>query len=272
MVRRRDVIVGLSALPAVQLAGGALAAATAQEDAEDEAAGESAPQEQVMEGDTVETSQGNLVIHPVAHASLLLAWGGHVLYVDPVGGAEPYADLPAPTGILITHEHGDHFDLPTLEAVAGQAPLIVNEAVYNMLPEALKGRATALANGDTGSVSGIQVRAVPAYNTTPERQQYHPQGRDNGYILTFADKLVYVAGDTEDTEEMRALSGIEVAFIPMNLPYTMDVEQAADAVNAFQPAIVYPYHYRGSDLDAFEELVQPLIEVRRGAWYPEGEG
>ncbi|KKB11113.1 hypothetical protein VE25_14995 [Devosia geojensis] len=254
-----------------QLAGGALGPVLAQEGTEEEPE-EAPPEEQVMEGDTVETTQGNLVIRPVEHASLLLAWGGHVLYVDPVGGAELYDDLPAPTGILITHEHGDHFDLPTLEAVAGEAPLIVNEAVYNMLPEALQARATALANGESGSVSGIQVRAIPAYNTTPERQQYHPEGRDNGYILTFADKLVYVAGDTEDTEEMRALSGIEVAFIPMNLPYTMDVEQAADAVNAFQPAIVYPYHYRGSDLDAFEELVQPLTEVRRGAWYREGEG
>lgn len=259
MVRRRDVVLGLSALPVVHLAGAALVPALAQ------------TQGQAMEGDTVETSQGPLVIHPVEHASLVLSWGGHVIYVDPVGGAEAYAGLPAPTGILITHEHGDHFDVPTLEAVGGEAPLVTNPAVFDMLPEALKERATAVANGESGSISGIQLLAIPAYNTTPEREQYHPKGRDNGYILTFADKRVYIAGDTEDTEEMRALAGIEVAFIPMNLPYTMSVEQAADGVNAFQPRIVYPYHHQDSDLSVFEELVQPLTEVRIAEWYPEGE-
>src|SRR5699024_8470986 len=125
----------------------------------------------------------DLTIHPVSRASLVLAWGGHVIYVDPVGGAEAYEALPAPTGILITHEHGDHYDAATLEAIAGDAPLVVNQAVYDMLPESLKANATALANGDTGTLSGIPLDAVPAYNTTPERQQYHPEGRDNGYVL-----------------------------------------------------------------------------------------
>jgi L-ascorbate metabolism protein UlaG (beta-lactamase superfamily) len=261
MMKRRDVIAGLAMAPAVPLFGSLVLPAFGQEEGE-----------QDMEGDTVATSEGNLIIHPVSHASLLLGWGGHVIYVDPVGGAEAYAGLPAPTGILITHEHGDHYDVPTLEAIANGAPMITNPAVFDMLPEGLKANASALANGESGTISGIQLDAIPAYNTTPDRQQYHPEGRDNGYILTLADKLVYIAGDTEDTPEMRALSGIALAFLPMNLPYTMSAEQAADATNEFGPTIVYPYHHRGTDPQTFADLVDPPVEVRIANWYPGGGG
>ena len=120
---------------------------------------------------------------------------------------------------------------------------------------------------ENGEIDGIPVEAVPAYNITADRRQYHPQGRDNGYVLTFGDRRLYIAGDTEDTPEMRALTGIEVAFLPMNLPYTMSVEQAADAVKAFRPAIVYPYHSRGSDTATFKELVGDAAEVRLAEWY-----
>ena len=124
-----------------------------------------------------------------------------------------------------------------------------------------------LKNGDSGSIDGLAVDAIAAYNSTEARKQYHPQGRDNGYVLTLGDKKIYIAGDTEDVPEMRALTGIEVAFLPMNLPYTMSIEQAADAVKAFKPAIVYPYHYSESDTQAFNDLVGDAAEVRLVDWY-----
>ncbi len=218
-----------------------------------------------LTGDAVATSEGDVIIHPVGHASLVLGFGAHVLYVDPA--KEDFSGLPAPTGILVTHAHGDHFDGPSLEAMAGSAPIVTTEEVAGKMPEALKAQTTVLRNGESGTIDGIAVDAIPAYNTTEDRKQYHPQGRDNGYVLSFGDKKIYVAGDTEDIPEMRALTGIEVAFLPMNLPYTMDINQAADAVKAFKPAIVYPYHYRGSDTAAFKELVGDAAEVRLVDWY-----
>lgn len=216
---------------------------------------------------------GNLVIHPVDHASMVIESPGGVIYVDPVGGAEKYAALPRPGLILITHEHGDHFDAPTLEGIGGEAPIITNPAVFAQLPEPLKARATALENGATATQGTIGIEAVPAYNTTADRMQYHPQGRDNGYVLTIGGKRVYIAGDTEDIPEMRALTGIEVAFLPMNLPYTMTIEQAAAAVEGFKPAFVYPYHHKGSDIEAFKALVEggaSGAKVIIANWYPNG--
>jgi len=221
-----------------------------------------------------EVEGGEVVIHPVDHASMVLETPAGVIYVDPVGGAEAYADLPAPDLILITHEHGDHYDQPTLDALP-EVPVIANPAVAGMLPEAMAGRATTMENGDTGEALGLPVEAIPAYNTTEDRLQNHPQGRDNGYVLTVGGSRFLIAGDTEDTPELRALTDIDVAFLPMNLPYTMSVEQAAEAVAAFAPAVVYPYHHRGSDLEEFTRLVQESgapTEVVIAPWYPEGEG
>ena len=181
-------------------------------------------------------------------------------------------ELSGLRAILVTHEHGDHYDAPTLEAIAGDAPLIVNPAVYDLLPEALKANATAMANGDAGEVTGLPIEAVPAHNTTADRMQYHPEGRDNGYVLTLGDKRVYIAGDTEPTEAMLALTDIAVAFLPMNLPYTMTPEQAAEAINTFKPKIVYPYHYGESDLSVLEGAVDEGVEVRLLEWYPNGQG
>ncbi|WP_172124541.1 MULTISPECIES: MBL fold metallo-hydrolase [unclassified Devosia] len=259
MAKRREVMAGMAALPLVAWAAGALAPAFAQE------AG-------TLDGDRLATSGGDVIIHPVSHASLVLGYDDQVIYVDPVGGAELYADLPPPTAVLITHGHGDHFDVPTLEAIAGGGiPILTTQEVFDKLPEALKANATALANGDEGSLNGLPVAAIPAYNTSPDRLQYHPQGVGNGYLIKFGDDIVYVAGDTEPTPEMLALENVAVAFLPMNLPYTMTPEQAAEAVNTFKPGIVYPYHHRGSDLDAFEAAVGEGVEVRRANWYPEGE-
>lgn len=222
--------------------------------------------------DSYAVEGGELIIHPVEHASLAMMLPGMVIYVDPVGGADRYADLPPPSLILVTHEHGDHFDVPTLTALLGETTrLLTNPAVRDMLPAELQARATAIANGESTTANDIAIDAIPAYNTTPDRLQYHPQGRDNGYVLTIGGQRVYVAGDTEDTPEMRALTDIAIAFLPMNLPYTMSVEQAAVAVAEFAPAVVYPYHHRGSDIDAFAALVTESgvgSEVVRGAWYP----
>lgn len=216
---------------------------------------------------------GQVVFHPIAHASMVVETPGGVIYVDPVGGAEAFQGQPQPTLILITHEHSDHFDLPTLQALP-EVAIIANPAVHAMLPAPMQARATAMANGDQAQVIGMGVETVPAYNTTPDRQQYHPQGRDNGYVLTIGGRRFYIAGDTEDTPEMRALENIEVAFLPMNLPYTMTVQQAADAVAAFRPVSVFPYHHRGSDVQEFARLVEAsgagsLVVIAN--WYPQGE-
>lgn len=222
--------------------------------------------------ETISTSEGDLVIHPIEHASLVLEWGDKVIYVDPVGGAALYEGLPAPTAILITHGHGDHFDVPTLEAIAGSAPLLTNEDVFGKLPEGLKANASAIANGADGEIDGVTLKAVAAHNTTADRMNYHPVGLGNGYVLTFGDKLVYVAGDTEPTEDMLGLTNIAVAFLPMNLPYTMTPEQAVEAINTFKPGIVYPYHYGDSDLSVLEAGVGEHTEVRLRNWYPNGQG
>lgn len=225
-----------------------------------------------MEGDEYETEAGTLVIHPVEHASLVMQTPDFVTYVDPVGGATLYEGLPPPGLVLVTHEHPDHFDVATLEVlVDANARLLTNPSVHAKLPPDLKARASAIANGESTTVNGIAIDAVPAYNITPDRLQYHPKGRDNGYLLTIGGLRVYVAGDTEDTPEMRALTDVDIAFLPMNLPYTMTIEQAADAVAAMKPGEIYPYHSKGSDIDAFAQLVEekaPETEVLIRDWYP----
>ena len=256
MVKRRNVILGMAALPVMSLGATRFAFS----------------QSSTLEGDTVPTASGDITIHPIDHASLVLGYGDQAIYVDPVGGAALYEGLPAPTAILITHGHGDHFDVPTLEAIAGTAPILTSQEVFDKLPDALKARATAVANGGSADLNGLPVAVTTAHNTTADRMQYHPVGVGNGYLITFGDKVVYIAGDTEPTPEMLKLSGVEVAFLPMNLPYTMTPEQAAEAVNTFKPKIVYPYHYGESDLSAFETAVDDGIEVRLRNWYPNGQG
>lgn len=256
MVTRRSLVAGLAGLPIVLSISRTLPA-IAQE---------------TGVSDTLSTSAGDLVIHPVDHASLVLEWGGKVIYVDPVGGAERYANLPAPTAILITHGHGDHFDVPTLEAIAGTVPLVTNADVHGKLPEALKANAVALANGEEGEIDGVPLKAVAAHNITEDRMRYHPVGIGNGYVLTFGDSKVYVAGDTEPTDDMLGLTDIAIAFLPMNLPFTMTPEQAIEATNTFKPKIIYPYHYGESDLSGLEAGIGDHTEVRLRNWYPNGQG
>jgi len=223
-----------------------------------------------LTGDRVATSQGDLVIHPINHATLALGWENVTVYVDPVGGAARFADLPRPDLILLTDIHGDHLNLDTLKAlVTEKTKIVAPPAVAEQLPAELRPRATVLTNGQAASLLGLKIEAVPAYNLTPERQRFHAQGRGNGYVLTLGGKRVYLSGDTEDVPETRALKDIAVAFVCVNLPYTMDVEQAARAVREFRPKIVYPYHCRGSDLEKFKKLVgdDRGIEVRLRDWY-----
>jgi L-ascorbate metabolism protein UlaG (beta-lactamase superfamily) len=241
-------------------------------------------QEKTLSGDRIATDNGALVIHPVNHATLVMQWNGKTVYVDPVGGAKPFGDLPKPDLVLVTHIHGDHFDPKTLEGVvpAGGKTVVVapktvaDKIPLTLIPERLPGKSAlrVLANGEKTEVLGIAVEAVPAYNTTPGKEKFHPKGRDNGYVLTMGGKNIYVAGDTEDTAEMRALKGVDVAFLPMNLPYTMSVEKAADAIRQFKPKVVYPYHYRShdgtkADFGQLRKLVGDVgVEIRLREWYP----
>jgi len=238
-------------------------------------------QEKGLSGDRVPTGNGVLVIHPIHHATFVMQWNGKTIYVDPVGGVKPFADLPKPDLVLVTHIHFDHFDPATLAAVIpaeGQPTILAPATVAEKIPETLRGRTMVkvLANGDKTEVLGIAVEAVPADNTTPGKEKFHPKGRDNGYVLTMVGKRVYIAGDTEETAEMRALKGIDIAFLPMNLPYTMSVPKAAEAIRQFKPRIVYPYHYRSgdgtkADLEELKKLVGDGsgVEIRTRDWYSE---
>ncbi len=222
--------------------------------------------------DIIITNDEDVVIHPIQHASMVLTYGDNIIYMDPYGGAEKYSSFGAPTHVYITDIHGDHLHPATLEALdLSRAKLIVPQAVYDALKEPYKSKCEIISNGETKQIGGIEVTAVPMYNF-PEDNRRHPKGRGNGYVLNLGGKQFYISGDTEDIPEMRNLDNIDVAFVCMNLPYTMDVEAAADAVNEFKPAIVYPFHYRGpdglSDIEKFKELVTAVdVEVRLRDWY-----
>lgn len=227
--------------------------------------------------DQIETSAGPLSIQPILHATMVLTWNDKTIYVDPYGGAKAFEGIASPDLILITDIHGDHMHLETLNAIeTSKATLVVPQAVADKLPDNLKDKAVVINNGNITSQLGISIMAVPMYNLPEAPDSRHTKGRGNGYILTLGGKNVYVSGDTEDIPEMRALTDIDIAFVCMNLPFTMDINQAASAVLEFKPAIVYPFHYRGqgglSDVEAFKKLIEEgnaKIEVRLRNWYPQ---
>lgn len=216
---------------------------------------------------------GDIKVHPIAHASIVLETPAGTIYVDPVGEAAQYASFPKPDLVLITHHHGDHFKPETLDAiVADNTKMITNPEVYGKLSDAMKAKSTEVANGGNAMFNDVSIDAIPAYNTTEERMKFHPKGRDNGYVVTIGDMRVYISGDTEDIPEMRALTDIDLAFVCMNLPFTMNAEAAASAVAEFKPKHVYPYHYRGKDdgtqdPEEFAKLVGDAADVRQGNWY-----
>ena len=216
--------------------------------------------EKMYEEDTIKTETGELKITFLGHASLAFAYQGKMLYVDPVGNPSgtpvDYSRLPKADIILVTHEHFDHLDPKAISTLRKEQTRII-------LTKACAGKvsgSTVMKNGDTLTVEGIKIEGVPAYNIV---QKFHPKGVGNGYVLNFDKTRVYVAGDTENTPEMKQLKNIEIAFLPMNLPYTMTPEMVADAAKAFQPKILYPYHYGQSDTNKLIDLLKDTkIEVR----------
>ncbi|MBN3584518.1 MBL fold metallo-hydrolase [Algoriphagus aestuarii] len=227
--------------------------------------------------DLIPTSNGDIKITPILHGTLVLEYGGKTIYVDPYGGASVFTGQKTPDFVLITDIHGDHHNQETLDGLdLKNATIIAPQAVAEKLPKGSSKSIEVIANGDSKTIGGISILAIPMYNLPETEDSRHPKGRGNGYILDLGGKKVYISGDTEDIPEMRSLTGIDVAFVCMNLPYTMDVDQAADAVSQFKPGIVYPYHYRGTDgladVEKFKSLVSsnaPGVEVRLGNWYPE---
>lgn len=222
--------------------------------------------------DEIKTSKGNLKVNPVMHASFVLNWDNKTIYVDPTGSPEMYKSFGAPDLILITDIHGDHMDLKVLEALnTNKAIIIAPQAVAVQLPASVRERLVILNNGMQTSQMAIMIKAIPMYNLPEAADSRHTKGRGNGYLLTIGGKSIYISGDTGDIPEMRALEDVDIALVCMNLPYTMDVNQAASAVLEFKPAIVYPYHYKGQDPNAFKKLVNDKnkkIEVRVRNWYP----
>ena len=206
------------------------------------------------------TSAGDLTIHAINHSALRFAFKGRQYYVDPAGDAE-WETMPKADVILITHEHHDHLSDEVIEQIRTDDTLVV----ANASTVAKAGFGEIIEVGQTQQVLDVSVEAVPAYNLTPERLKFHPKDRqDNGYVLTFGDKRVYVAGDTEGTDEMKALKDIDIAFLPINLPYTMPPAEAAEAARAFKPAILYPYHQGSSDPAEVKRLLadETSIAVR----------
>ncbi|MFD2823733.1 MBL fold metallo-hydrolase [Lacinutrix iliipiscaria] len=218
-------------------------------------------------------------ILPISHGSLVLEYENVVLYVDPVGGTELYKNMKKPSLILITDIHADHLNTETLQAViAPNSKIIAPLAVAEKLPEALKTDLSVMSNFQSIDLNigttKIGIEAIPMYNLREEALQYHTKDRGNGYVVTLGSDRIYISGDTEDIPEMRALKNIDIAFVCMNLPWTMPVESAADAVLEFKPKKVFPYHYRGteglSDVTLFKTLVNSQnkdIEVIQLDWY-----
>jgi L-ascorbate metabolism protein UlaG (beta-lactamase superfamily) len=216
-----------------------------------------------FESEVIKTGAGELKITFIGHGTLMFTFGGQVIHVDPVVQYADYGQLSKADLILITHEHGDHLDLKAVEKLRKPGTQVVlNKVAFGQVAGGL-----VMANGEVKTVAGLTIEAVPAYNLVhkPDSgEPFHPRGRGNGYIITFGDKRVYVAGDTENTPEMKALPNIDIAFLPMNLPYTMTPEMVADAARAFKPKVLYPYHFGKTDTARLVALLQgaPEIEVR----------
>ena len=212
--------------------------------------------------DTVKTSGGPLVITCVGHASLYLEWKHRIIQVDPFGRMADYSKLPKADLILITHQHGDHLDPQAIGQIAKEDTRIVCPEVC----EKLVNKPIVMKNGDRTEILGIHIQAVPGYNIQHKRdngEPFHVKGVGNGYVLTFDDKKIYIAGDTEDIPEMADLKNIDIAFLPMNVPYTMTPEMVASAVKLFHPKIVYPYHFGDTDTSKLVQLLKDEdVEVR----------
>lgn len=220
-------------------------------------------------GDHLATTNGDAILRPLNHASLVLQWNGLTIYVDPVAAAGPFTASPKADLILVTHGHGDHLDAGSLNGLRKtETVILAPTAVQGTFSATLKALTMRLDNGGQTNVLGLTVEAVPAYNGN------HPRGSGNGYVLNLGGRRVYLSGDTGPMVELQALTDIDVAFVCMNVPYTLTVAQAVGAVRAFRPRVVYPYHYRNADgtfadLNEFKRQVaaDPGAEVRLRPWY-----
>lgn len=215
------------------------------------------------ETDGIQTAAGELKITFLGHATLMMTFEELRFHIDPFSRVADYTNLPKADVILITHEHHDHLDLEALAGVrTSETTLILTETCAKQVEGGI-----VMQNGDVQTLHGVTIEAVPAYNLVHKRendQPFHPRGVGNGYLMTFGDKRVYVAGDTENNPEMKRLQDIDCAFLPMNLPYTMTPEMVADAATAIQPKILYPYHFGDTDTSRIIDLLknQEAIEVR----------
>ena len=213
-----------------------------------------------FETDIIPTSAGDLKITFVGHGTMMFTFGGKIIHVDPYSELADYAQLPKADLILLTHEHRDHLDLKALAPIrTSKTVLVLTETCAKQVEGGI-----VMKNGDVKTIEGLRIEAVPAYNIVHKRdtgQPFHPKGVGNGYVITFGDKRVYVAGDTENIPEMKALKGIDVAFLPMNIPSTMTPEMVADVAKAFKPKILYPYHYRDTDTSKLLDLMKDTKEI-----------
>jgi L-ascorbate metabolism protein UlaG (beta-lactamase superfamily) len=215
------------------------------------------------EVDTYKTSKGDLKITFLGHGTLMFEWNNQVIHVDPVSKEADYTTLPKADLILVTHEHGDHLDQTAINTIKkDKTTILLTQICFDKIKEGI-----VLKNGEKKIIGEITVDAVPAYNIQNKRNDgkpFHPKGEGNGYVLTLGDKKVYIAGDTENIPEMKDLKNIDIAFLPMNLPYTMTPEMTADAAKMVKPKVLYPYHYGNTQTAKLTELLknEKGIEVK----------
>lgn len=217
----------------------------------------------LFEKDHFKTFKGELEITFIGHGTLILGFQGKVIHIDPWKNLTDYLQLPKADIILITHEHSDHLSIETIDIIKKEDTIIVlNEASFEQISQGV-----VMKNGNTQNIKGIEIEAVPAYNIVHKRdngQPFHPKGKGNGYVIKFAELTVYIAGDTENIPEMADLKNVDIAFLPMNLPYTMTPEMVADAAGLISPKILYPYHFGNTDTGKLIELLKDRkdIEIR----------
>lgn len=213
---------------------------------------------QNFSSDVYETNQGKLTITFIGHGTLMFQFNGKTIQVDPWGKLADYGVLPKANLILVTHAHGDHLDTAAIRKTSKRGTvLIANAETVDKIKQGI-----VMKNGDSRTACGLTIEAFPAYNSTPGKEQFHPKGRDNGYVIHFGNKKVYVAGDTEDIPEMASLKNIDIAFLPVNQPYTMLPEQLVRAVQLIKPTIVYPYHFGETDMTKVQELLKPFTNTK----------
>ena len=224
-------------------------------------------------------NENEITITPISHATAVIEFKNDIIYIDPTGGKKAFKNFSKPTFILITDIHGDHMNIKTLKELdLTETKVIAPKAVVEKLTNINSKEKIILNNSESKTFSNFSVEAIPMYNLREEALKFHPKGRGNGYVLTLNNKRIYFSGDTEDIKEMRSLKNIDKAFVCMNLPYTMTVESAAEAVLEFKPKEVYPYHYRGtnglSDIEKFKSIVNnnnKTIKVVQLDWYKKND-